>query len=93
MGKLSVSSVKTLEDAKISPGCLYMQMPVHDVRSLRLLFCGLVLIALSISMAPCSSANSKKYRRKVIMRLWTFSRSGMKKENFRVHILRAKIIQ
>jgi len=25
-----VSSVKTLEDAKISPGCLYMQMPVHE---------------------------------------------------------------
>jgi len=25
-----VSSVKTLEDAKISPGCLYIQMPVHE---------------------------------------------------------------
>jgi hypothetical protein len=36
---ISVSSVKTLEDAKISPGCLYMQMPVQDVRFLYLM-CG-----------------------------------------------------
>jgi lysophospholipid hydrolase len=25
-----VSSVKTLEEAKVSPGCLYMQIPVHE---------------------------------------------------------------
>lgn len=27
----SVSSVKTLEEAKITKGCLYMQMPVQEV--------------------------------------------------------------
>jgi len=27
----SVSSVKTLEDAKVAPGCFYMQMPVQEV--------------------------------------------------------------
>lgn len=27
----SVSSVKTLEDAKVAPGCLYMGMPVQEV--------------------------------------------------------------
>lgn len=27
----SVSSVKTLEEAKVTKGCLYMAMPVHEV--------------------------------------------------------------
>ena len=27
----SVSSVNTLEEAKVARGCLYMQMPVHEV--------------------------------------------------------------
>lgn len=30
---ISVSSVRTLEEAKVAKGCIYMQMPVQEVRS------------------------------------------------------------
>jgi len=30
-----VSSVKTLEDAKVTPGCLYLQMPVQEYGTLQ----------------------------------------------------------
>lgn len=29
---ISVSSVRTLEEAKVAKGCIYMQMPVQEVR-------------------------------------------------------------
>lgn len=37
MSLLSVSSTKTLEEAKVARGCLYMQMPVQEVRPFCLL--------------------------------------------------------
>lgn len=33
-----MSSVKTLEEAKVSKGCLYMAMPVQEVRGV--CYCG-----------------------------------------------------
>ena len=43
------------------------------------------------STAPCSSANLRKSRRKATMQQWRFSKSGMKKGNFRLRRLRAKM--
>lgn len=42
------------------------------------------------STALCSSANSKKSKRKVITRPWRFWKSWTKKGNFPPHIFRAK---
>ena len=61
-----MSSVKTLEEAKVSKGCLYMGMPVQEVR--RLVYCTIIttLITRMGSMARCNLEGSRKFKRKVI---------------------------
>lgn len=39
--------MKTLEDAKVSPGCLYMQIPVHQVCSYLFGYSSLLTITLA----------------------------------------------
>jgi hypothetical protein len=73
----SVSSVKTLEEAKVARGCLYMQMPVQEVHSVsHVLFCP---THSHFSSVHCNLVSLKRYRNEGIMRLWTSLESGKKK--------------
>ena len=61
----SVSSVSTLEAAKTAKNCLYIQMPVQEVRILiqsgNKVSCSIIL---SHSMEPCNSVNLRRSWRK-----------------------------
>lgn len=68
----SVSSVKTLEEAKVAPDCIYLSMPVQDVsvHPLDWYRFHTNVNNNNNSMGPFSSANSKRYSRKVISLRW-----------------------
>lgn len=79
----SVSSVKTLEEAKVAPGCLYMGMPVQEVCVCRQL---LDLLADDHpSLGRCNSANSRRSRRKVTGQRRTSWRSGTRRDGCPLH--------
>ena len=64
----SVSSVKTLEDAKTAKGCVYFSMPVQEVgteyqRNIEFSY-------FSLSMVRCNSESLKRSRRKATSQLW-----------------------
>ena len=74
----SVSSVKTLEEAKTTKGCLYMQMPVQEVRTasvwnIRRDSC--TAPSAPCSTGPCSLVSSRRSRRRATTPRWTSSRS------------------
>ena len=79
----SVSSVKTLEDAKVARGCLYMQMPVQEVGCR----CSPgptseTYIAHTHSMALCNFHNLKRFKERVTMLPWICSRNGKRKDDY-----------
>ena len=81
----SVSSVKTLEEAKVMKGCLYMQMPVQEVRP------AAVLMIASLADCMCSTelsnlASSRRSKRRAITQRWTSSRSLRQMDCFRLHL-------
>ena len=86
----SVSSVKTLEEAKVTKGCLYIQMPVHEVRWVPYkLDCIFLTLALH-STALSSTANSRKFFRRDIRLASKFCRNSMTKADFHQHLLMVK---
>ena len=79
----SVSSVKTLEEAKVAPGCLYMGMPVQEVCVCHQLWS--LLADDYPSLERCSSASLRRSRRKVTGQRWTSWRSGTRRDGCPLH--------
>lgn len=80
----SVSSVKTLEEAKVARGCLYMQMPVQEVRAYATAkfpssHCHFH------SLVPCNLTSSRKSKRRAIMLRKKSSRNGKRKAAYLPH--------
>lgn len=80
--RCSVSSVTTLEEAKVARGCLYMQMPVQQVcpflsgvRS----FNTVLITYITCSTGPLPSEDSKKSRRMGTTPQWSSWRSGTRR--------------
>jgi hypothetical protein len=76
---ISVSSVRTLEEAKVTKDCLYMQMPVQDVSFTKSLSTTLLT---SHSMEHFNGGSTRRYSRSDIERRRKCSSRPEKRERF-----------
>jgi hypothetical protein len=61
-GSSSVSSVQTLEEAKVTRGCLYMAMPVQEVSDV--VYTRHMWLILVGSTEHCNGESSMKYKQR-----------------------------
>lgn len=72
----SVSSVKTLENAKAMKDCWYMPIPVQAVSTVDTLARTVLMILLILSMVHCSSVSFRRFSTSDIMRASKCLRTG-----------------